>query len=176
MIARVTEILPAGSWVVESACDFLCLTYDDRHRRRLRYTAAGGTTFLLDLPRATVLGAGDGLRLDDGRVVHVAAACEALAQIKAPDAITLTRLAWHIGNRHVPAQIEAERIVIRDDPVIVAMLVGLGAKVTAVAEAFSPESGAYQHDAFAHLGHGHAVTHQGQGHAIAHLGHGDAAE
>jgi urease accessory protein len=160
-LARVTEIMRAGSWAPETAIDSLCLTFDERHRRRLRYVAARGTTFLLDLPRATVLSAGDGLRLDDGRVVHVDAAAEALMEVTAPDAATLVRLAWHIGNRHLAAQLEADRIVIRDDPVITNMLLGLGAAVTPLQGAFSPESGAYHesHGPMGHLAHGRGTDH-----------------
>jgi urease accessory protein len=151
-LARVTEIMRAGNWAAESATDSLCLTYDERHRRRLKYIAAKGTAFLLDLPRATVLSAGDGLVLDDGRVVYVDAAPEALVEVRAPDAATLIRLAWHIGNRHLAAQLEADRIVIRDDPVITHMLLGLGATVTPVQAAFAPEGGAY-HDHGGPMGH-----------------------
>jgi urease accessory protein len=156
-LARVTEVLRAGSWSAETAIDSLCLTYDERHRRRLRYTAIGGTTFLLDLARATVLAAGDGLRLDDGRVVHVDAAPEALMEVTAPDTATLIKLAWHIGNRHLAAQLEPDRIVIRDDPVIAHMLIGLGAAVSPMQAAFSPESGAYHDhsDLMGHLAHRH---------------------
>jgi urease accessory protein len=142
-LSLVTEILRTGSWPSGAATDRIVLTYDERHRRRLRYVAAGGTTFLLDLPRATVLREGDGLKLDDGRVVSVEAAPERLVQVTANDAATLVRLAWHIGNRHLPAQLEPDRILIRDDAVIVNMLLGLGAKVEPVLAAFTPESGAY---------------------------------
>ena len=164
VLARVTEIMRAGSWAPQTASDSLCLTYDERHRRRLRYIASRGTTFLLDLPRATVLAAGDGLRLDDGRVIHVDAAPEALVEVTAPDTATLIRLAWHIGNRHLAAQLEADRIVIRDDPVITNMLLGLGAAVAPLQEAFSPESGAYQHSSgpMDHLAHGHGSGHAGE--------------
>jgi urease accessory protein len=118
----------------------------------------------LDLPRATVLAAGDGLRLDDGRVIHVDAAPEALVEVTAPDTATLIRLAWHIGNRHLAAQLEADRIVIRDDPVITNMLLGLGAAVAPLQEAFSPESGAYQHSSgpMDHLAHRHGPGHTGE--------------
>ena len=142
-LTLVTEILRAGSWPDATAVDSLNLSYDERHRRRLRYVAEGGTTFLLDLPRATVLRDGDGMKLDDGRIVLVHAAAEALVEITAPDAATLVRLAWHIGNRHLAAQLQADRIVIRDDHVIVSMLLGLGATVRGFKGAFSPESGAY---------------------------------
>jgi urease accessory protein len=151
----VTEILRAGTWAGESAADCIVLSYDERHRRRLRYVAAGGTTFLLDLPRATVLGAGDGLRLNDGCIVRVEAALEELVQITAPDSATLVRLAWHIGNRHLPAQLEAGRILIRDDPVIVGMLRGLGAMTELLLAAFTPESGAYATASPTHPGHAH---------------------
>jgi urease accessory protein len=139
----VTEILRAGSWPCDSADDTITLSYDDRHRRRLRYVATGGTQFLLDLPHATVLATGDGLKLDDERIVRVAAAPEQLVQITAADSGALIRLAWHIGNRHLPAQLEPERILIRDDAVIVNMLRGLGATVEPVIAPFTPEGGAY---------------------------------
>jgi urease accessory protein len=98
---------------------------------------------LLDLARATVLLPGDGLKLDDGCVVLVNAAPEALVEVTAPDAATLIRLAWHIGNRHLAAQLEPTRIVIREDHVISNMLVGLGASVRPFQGTFAPESGAY---------------------------------
>lgn len=152
---RVTEILRAGHWEPATACDFLTLTYDDRHRRRMQYIAAGGTTLLLDLPRATLLREGDGLKLDDGRVVRVDTAPESLMEVTAPDTAMLIRLAWHIGNRHLPAQLETDRIVIREDHVIADMLLGLGAGVRPFQGAFSPESGAYDEAAHAldHLAH-----------------------
>ena len=146
---RATRVLPAGSWPVASAADHITLTYDERHRRRLRFTAANGTGFLLDLARATVLRAGDGLALDDGRIVRVEAAPEPLLAVTADSPQRLLRLAWHIGNRHLPAQLQPGRMLIREDSVIEDMLRGLGATVEHVMEAFTPEPGAYDH-------HGHA--------------------
>jgi urease accessory protein len=142
-LVRAIEVMPAGKWAEHTAVDRLVLTYDERHRRRLRYVALGGTTFLLDLPRAAVLRAGDGLRLEDGRMVSIEASPERLVEITAPDAKALIRLAWHIGNRHLPAQLEPARILIRDDPVIVSMLIGLGASIRPVMAGFTPEAGAY---------------------------------
>jgi|SRR5579871_3402472 len=153
---RVEEILRAGQWSQETAADSLCLNYDQRYRRRLRYVADGGTDFLLDLPTATVLLPGDGLKLDDGRVVLVNAAPEALVEVTAPDATTLVRLAWHIGNRHLAAQLEQHRIVIREDHVISDMLVGLGATVRPFQGTFSPESGAYHEHRGSLLSPGHS--------------------
>ena len=156
-LIRAIEVLPSGKWPGKEAVDKLVLTYDERHRRRLRYVASGGTTFLLDLPRATVLRAGDGLRLEDGRIVGVEASPERLVEITAADSGTLVRLAWHIGNRHLSAQIEPHRILIREDAVIVSMLVGLGATVTPVLAAFTPEAGAYDsgNARTGHHGHHH---------------------
>src|SRR5215471_6067582 len=103
---RATEILPAGTWAPETAIDRVRLTFDERNRRRLRYVALGGTEFVLDLPRAAVMHDGDGLKLENGRVIAVEAAPEAVVEVTAPDRQTLVRLAWHIGNRHLPAQLE----------------------------------------------------------------------
>jgi urease accessory protein len=158
-LIRAVEILPPGKWVGSTAVDRVVLTFDERHRRRLRYVACGGTTFLLDLPRAAVLHAGDGLRLEDGRIVGVEASPEQLVEVTAVDAATLVRLAWHIGNRHVPAQLEPDRILIRDDAVIVNMLKGLGATVTPVTAAFTPETGAYDTSGTSAAQNEHAAEH-----------------
>jgi urease accessory protein len=168
-LIRAIEVLPPGKWPGDTAVDRIVLNYDERHRRRLRYVAAGGTTFLLDLPRAAVLRAGDGLRLEDGRIVSVEASPEQLVEVTAPDIATLIRLAWHIGNRHLPAQLEPQRILIRADAVIETMLRGLGATLKQVLEPFTPESGAYdsgsQVSAHSHS-HGHSHDHS----------HGEARE
>jgi urease accessory protein len=147
------EVLPAGTWPEASAIDHISLDYNERHRRRFRYVALQGTEFLLDLARATVLNHGDGLRLEDGRIIKVEAAPEALTEIKATSARELTRLAWHIGNRHLPAQLDGECILIREDHVITDMLRGLGAQVRQINAPFTPESGAYA-NAHAHEQHG----------------------
>lgn len=169
---RATEVLPASTWPPETAVDRVRLTFDERNRRRLRYVALGGTEFVLDLPRATVMHDGDGLRLENGQMIAVEAAPEALVEVTAPDRQTLLRLAWHIGNRHLPAQLEESRILIRDDHVIVAMLRGLGATVRALEAAFTPESGAYA-GAGSH-GTGDAAGHGPPGHAVFINGHDHA--
>ena len=130
------------------------LAYDDRHRRRFAMQGEGGLTFLLDLPEATILRNGDGLVLEDGRIVEVRARPEPLLQVRGRDAHHLARLAWHLGNRHVPAAIEATRLLMRPDHVIAAMLVGLGATVTALEAPFEPEGGAYAAE-HAHHAHDH---------------------
>jgi len=139
------EVVPAGAWDETAARDCITLDYEGRHRRRFRYLADGGTAFVLDLAQTTLLQDGDGLRLDDGRIVLVRAASEALVAVTAVDTDALLRLAWHIGNRHLPAQLSATQILIRDDAVIVAMLRGLRATVVPISAPFTPERGAYAH-------------------------------
>jgi urease accessory protein len=140
---RAARVVPSGAWPQAERTDLITLMYDDRYRRRLRLLGDGGTDFLLDLPEPTVLRDGDGLALDDGGYVMVKAADETLIEVRAKDPALFVRLAWHLGNRHLPAQIEADRILIRDDHVIVDMLKGLGAEVRSVSAPFNPEGGAY---------------------------------
>ncbi|MDE8653599.1 urease accessory protein UreE [Novosphingobium album (ex Liu et al. 2023)] len=152
------EILPRGTWSEGDACDRVVLDHDERHRRRFHYVAQGGTGFLLDLARATVLRDGDGLRLADGRIIAVRAAPEPLMEARAQSPHALLRLAWHIGNRHLPAEITPEGIRLRQDHVIRAMLEGLGAEVRDIDAPFSPEQGAYAGDGEPH-GHEHEHGH-----------------
>ncbi len=144
---RARQVRPAGSWSGE-AVDLVALDYDARHRRRIAMDGANGLSFLLDLPKAVALRHGDGLVLEDGRIVEVQAAAEPLLEVRAGDPHRLLRLAWHLGNRHLPAQIELDRILIRPDHVIAEMLAGLGADLAEVNAPFDPEGGAYS-------GHGH---------------------
>jgi urease accessory protein len=139
---RATKVIPAEHWS-HAATDIVVLTYDDRHRRRLVLKGERGVEFLLDLPEATALRSGDGLVLEDGRMVEVHAKPEPLLVVTAMNAHHLARLAWHLGNRHVPAAVEEDRMLIRPDHVLAAMLVGLGADVSAVEATFDPEGGAY---------------------------------
>ncbi|TCH98912.1 urease accessory protein UreE [Roseococcus sp. SYP-B2431] len=176
-LPRATKVLPAGSFTADAE---VMLDFDDRFRRRKRYETAGGIPFVLDLAEAQVLRDGDGLLLDDGRAVLVRAAEETLVEVRASSASHLVRLAWHIGNRHLPAELQADRILIREDHVIEAMLRGLGATVTKVRAPFNPEGGAYgehnrsSHQHFREHGHDHGHGHgHGHGHDHSHdHGHG----
>ena len=123
----------------------ISLDYAARHRRRMAMKADGGLSFLLDLEQAQALRHGDGLVLEDGRVIKVLALLEPLTEVRGRDSTHLTALAYQIGNRHLEAQIESDRILIRRDHVISAMLKGLGASVGNVEEVFEPEAGAYGH-------------------------------
>jgi urease accessory protein len=157
---RVTEILPAGHWPRERRVAGIALDFDGRFVRRRRLVADDGTELLLDLPAARRLAAGDGLKLADGRIVEIVALPEALVEIRAAGAARLARLAWHLGNRHLPAEIADDRILIRDDHVIVDMLERLGAEVRRVQRPFNPEGGAYgQHNHDPTQPHRHAEDH-----------------
>lgn len=124
--------------------DVVVLDYEARRRRRMRLTAKGGLSFLLDLAAAPRLEDGDALVLDDGRLIFVEAAPEPLMELTCADPRHLARLAWHIGNRHLPAQILEGAIRIRADHVIGDMARGLGATVVSLSAPFEPEKGAYQ--------------------------------
>src|SRR5271157_2331854 len=139
---RADKVLAAGSWTGEPA-DGVVLEFDERYRRRFAMTGVGGLAFLLDLPEAAMLRGGDGLRLEDGRIVEVVAAPEPLAEIRAADALALTRLAWHLGNRHLPTELLPKALRIRRDHVIEDMARRLGANVVEIEAPFNPEGGAY---------------------------------
>jgi urease accessory protein len=141
------KVLPAGTWQGQ-AIDRIALDHDLRNRRRRVMKTAGGLSVLLDLPMTTVLQHGDGLELEDGRIVVVEAKAEELVEISAADPAVMVRVAWHLGNRHLPVQILGDRLRIRRDHVIEEMLLGLGAVMKPIAAPFDPEGGAYS-------GHGH---------------------
>ena len=118
-------------------------------------TSDSGISFLLDLPEARLLRHGEGLELEDGLVIEVRAAAEPLMEVRGRDARHLLAMTWQIGNRHLEAQIEEGRLLIRRDPVIQTMLKGLGATVKDIEAPFNPEGGAYSHDhGSGHRNHG----------------------
>src|SRR6202165_5506682 len=139
---RATRFRGAHRWT-ESPADTVVLDFDDRHRRRMAMTGTRGLEFLLDLENAVALRGGDALVLEDGRLVEVVAAPEPLAEIRGSDPQHLVRLAWHLGNRHLPNQITARGLRIRRDHVIEAMVQGLGARIIEIEAPFDPEGGAY---------------------------------
>lgn len=139
--------------------DTLTLDHAARHLRRAVLSTDGGLSVLVDLAQATVLGDGDRLALEDGRQIAVRAAVEDLLEVRGRDAHHLARLAWHLGNRHLPCQIEADRLLIGRDHVIAHMLEHQGAVVTAVRAPFVPEGGAYGHGGTHGHSHGHGHDH-----------------
>lgn len=147
---RATRILQGAQ-----APDRVALDYEARLIRRRRLTSEGGVGFLVDLPDVVSVGEGDAFELEDGRLIGVLAAPEALISVTGD----LPRLAWHIGNRHTPCRIETERLLIRDDHVLAAMLERLGARLTRLTGPFSPEGGAYGHGRTMGHDHRHAPAH-----------------
>ena len=139
---RALRIEADGHWPREEARGSVTLDHEERHRRRLRLVTDTGEAFLLDLPRAVAMADGDGLALDDGGWIEVRAKPERLIEVTAAPSL-LCRLAWHIGNRHVPAAIQPHRILIQDDHVLADMLRAQGASLRCVCEPFTPEKGAY---------------------------------
>jgi len=135
--------------------DEVTLDFDNRHRRRLAMTGTKGLEFLLDLPRAHRLRHGDTLLLEDGRRIRIVAAKEPLAQISAPAPADLIRIAWHLGNRHLPVMLFPDRILIRRDHVIEDMVRLLGAEVETIEAPFDPEDGAYAGSGGHHHHHHH---------------------
>lgn len=166
---RANEIRRKGAWD-GVAVDTVVLCYDDRYRRRMTMTGTGGLDFVLDLPKAGVLADGDALVLSDGRLVAVKAAAEPLLEITCADPVHLAKVAWHLGNRHLPTQIDGARILIREDHVIEDMVLGLGADVKHVEAPFTPEGGAYSggghhhHHADEDHDHDHGHDHHHAGH------------
>ncbi len=140
---RAIAVLPAGTWDQGRASDAVLLDFDMRHRRRIALRTEAGGDLLLDLPHAARLRDGDGLVLDQGGVVRVRARPEALLEIHAHGPGALVRIAWHLGNRHLPVQLLGEHLRIRDDHVIAAMITQLGGHVTPIEAPFHPEAGAY---------------------------------
>ena len=140
---RVVAIHRKGAWPEAESRGTVTLGFLDRHRRRVRLHGDDGAPFLLDLKRAVVLGAGDGLELDGGFYLRVCAASEELAEIACRDGAELARIAWHLGNRHLPMQVAGTTLRIRWDHVIVEMVAGLGAEVSRISAPFDPEAGAY---------------------------------
>jgi urease accessory protein len=187
-MVRAIEIKPQHRWT-EPAADTVVLDFDDRHRRRLAMTGTRGLEFLLDLEAAVALRGGDALVLEDGRLIEVIAAPEPLIEIRGSDPHHLVRVAWHLGNRHLPTQIMPKGLRIRRDHVIEAMVKGLGARVIEIEAPFDPEGGAYaagghgaaddhhhdhaahDHASHDHGGHHHEDDHGGHGH---HHGHNHA--
>ncbi len=157
------------------------LEHDERHLRRRTINLADGRKVFFDLPETVVLDHGDVIVLHDGSHVEIVAADEPLYEVVAVDPLHLIELAWHIGNRHLAAAIEHDRILIRRDHVIKAMLEGLRARVTDVTAPFNSVRGAYSgegnphhqdrghsHDDHGHEEHDHGHDHDDHHHGNSH--------
>ncbi|KPF46446.1 urease accessory protein UreE [Rhizobium sp. AAP43] len=152
---RATAFHPAGSFS-DPPRGTVVLAHDARHLRRKLLHLDDGEMVMLDLKEPVLFSHGDRLLLEDGDTIEIRAAEERLFEVLAKNGLHLIELAWHLGNRHLPAQIEETRILILRDHVIRDMLTGLGADVNEVIEPFQPVRGAYH----AHgNGSGHAHGH-----------------
>ncbi len=151
-----------------SVSDRLELTFDSRQKSRLRTKLASGEEVALMLPRGEILRGGDLVTASDGRVIEVVALAEKLLHV---ESVSLAKVAYHLGNRHVPVQVGDGFLRIAEDHVLEEMLKKLGAKVSRIDAPFEPEAGAYagghqhQHD---EMGHGGRIHEFGQPHDPGH--------
>jgi urease accessory protein len=153
MIAIAEQFAPSAGAVDE----VIELSFDLRERSRFRAPLCSGEEIAVNLPNGALIRHGDRLRLRDGRIVAVEAAPEALIEVRAADHRRLVRIAYHIGNRHVPLQVGEHWLRLLPDHVLRAMIEGLGGEVREIEAGFQPESGAYGHS---HVHH----QHDDQGH------------
>lgn len=141
---RLVRVAKAGAWPAGEAEGTLTLAFEERHRRRIRLTTDGGEAVLLELAAAAALADGDGLVFEEGGWLLVHAAAEDVLDIETDDPAQLARVAWHLGNRHLPVEVlSAARLRIAYDHVIEAMVSGLGVRCTRRRAPFQPEAGAY---------------------------------
>ena len=142
---QLVKVARAGAWPRDESVGSVTLSFDDRHRRRIRMLTDQGEPVLLNLTKPEPLADGDGLAFqEDQGWLEVRAAAEEVLEVEALDRRHLARLAWHLGNRHLPTEILADgRLRLRYDHVIEAMLEQLGARLLRARAAFQPEGGAY---------------------------------
>ncbi len=175
---RAISVVRKAAVKQDRVVETLTLDHEDRNRRRVALKGDGGQDILLDLDKATALNDGDAVKLEDGSLVLIKAAAQKLIEITAENPLRLARVAWHIGNRHTPAEITANAIYIEHDHVLAEMVRGQGCAMSEVERPFQPERGAYDHDhancghdhhGHHHHDHGHEHSHD---HGHSHAGHG----
>jgi urease accessory protein len=167
-----SKLMPQGrglARVLVQRASTLTLDWDTRQKSRFDATDSQGRTLGVFLPRGAVVRGGDVLVAEDGSLVRVEAAQQAVLRITActvhGSPFDLTRAAYHLGNRHVPIELQPDHLKIEPDHVLADMLRAMHMTVVTVSEPFEPESGAYgDHGAAAH-GHGHEQGHAGHVHA-----------
>jgi urease accessory protein len=175
---RATAVVRKAAVKPERVADTAWLDHEARQGRHAALKAHGGLEFRLDLDKAAVLNDGDAVKLEDGRLVQVKAAPQKLLEIHAENPLRLVRLAWHLGERHVAAELQADVIYVEDDPNVAELARGQGCRVGAITRPFQPERSeeacAHDHHGHGHHhGHDHAHdhAHHGHGHDHAHAGH-----
>jgi len=172
---RATRVVPAAERQGSAVFDTLILPYEQRQAHKGFVFGVKGTCVELDLAEPVRLRTDDALLLDDGAMVEVVAEPEPLIEARAADLAALARLAWHLGDRHVPVQVLDRRLWFKRDPAIEALLEGLGAKLVAIDAPFEPEGGAYavtaehqHHRDHHHHGHDHHDHQHGHHHDHGH--------
>ncbi len=155
---RATSVLAAADRHDRPLVDTVILDYAQRSTQKITVTGVKGGAIEIDLHQPARLRTDDLLLLEDGSLVEVVAAPEPLIEARAADVAALSRLAWHLGDRHILLQVLPSRIRARRDDAIEALLKSLGAKTTAIEAPFEPEGGAYASS------HGHSHAHPGHGH------------
>lgn len=174
---RATTIVRKAAVRPDAVADEVALDHAARSRRSAELTAQGGLAFRLDLDRETTLEDGDAVRLDDGKLVRILAAPQALLAVKAENPVRLTRLAWQLGSNHVQAEVTADALYVLDDPVVAELIRGQGCTATALQRAFRPEKEVEAHDhstcGHDHHHHGHAHHEHDHDHAKHDHGHHD---
>jgi urease accessory protein len=166
---RVTTIVRKPAVKADRVVDTITLDHEARNRRQGTLRAEGGTEVLLDLDMETTVNDGDALRLEDGRLVQVKAAAEALLEVKAENPLRLTRLAWHLGSSHGLVEVTGDALYVENNPAVAELVRGQGCTATPVERPFKPERSAHvcDHDHGHHHGHGHSHA-ESHSHAHAH--------
>jgi len=179
---RATKVLRAGETRPAQAADTLMLDYDQRQTKQGFFFTGKGTCIEFDFAEPPALATDDALVLDDGSLIEVVADSEALIEARIPDPIALVRLAWQLGDGHVPVQLFANRVRLRRTTEVEAMLAGIAAKITPLTAPFEPDmratDHAHHHHGHEHHGHDHHHDHghdhhhdHGHGHAHGHDHH-----
>jgi urease accessory protein len=165
---RIVRVIRPAASDAARLTGSVMLGADQRRIQTGQLTAANGTAIGFMLPEPVLLRMGDALELDDGSLIEVVIEPEPLIEARGKDVTHLARLAWHLGDRHVPVQIMTNRLRLRRDAALEAMLTGLGARLTPIEAPFDPEGGAYA-TSQVHDHHGHDHGHRGHDHG--HHGH-----
>lgn len=172
---RATRVLSSTEPRTEAVVDTLILPHAQRQAQKGFVFGVKGVCVEFDFAEPVRLRTDDALVLDDGGLVEVVAEPEPLIEARASDLPSLARLAWHLGDRHVPVQIFERKLRLKRDPAIEELLANLGAKVVAIEAPFEPEGGAYDaaaaHAHDHHHDHDHGHHHHDHAHGHAH-GHG----
>jgi urease accessory protein len=174
---RASTVVRKSAVPADRVAETVTLDYEGRNRRRIALKGDAGLDFLLDLDKTTVLNDGDAVMLEDGRLVEVKAAPQPLLELRAEDPLRLLKVAYHVGNRHTPAEVTPQALYIEEDPVLADMARRQGCTATPVNRPFQPERGAYGHDG-AHDHHAHLARehrHAQGAHASDEKQHGDCA-